>query len=339
MRVLEINGFTERATNYDGHHEVKRLLMGRAQNRSDEERNRLGGLLQSESEAAAFQPEVIICRALGRSYGNPAWKRPLKYVGERRVGRKVMALKARLGVPLGVVDSTDDLMIHPANRDLLSGCDRYFKRELAMDPFMSLGGFESSRFRRPERKRRLDVEGEGWLEKLEPLTLGLSGEVPGELRKPFGVRQWDIFYVGDGAQRPLRGEVQVLLDALEQKGLKVYRPTERLGREEYFAEMGNARAVLSPPGFGWDCHRHYEAALMGCVVVMSFPNIRRQLVLEQGVSGLYYDPCSLSGDEIGMRLRNLVDLEEIAQRGCEQVEKHGSHAAIFADVVRLLSSC
>ena len=36
----------------------------------------------------------------------------------------------------------------------------------------------------------------------------------------------------------------------------------------YVAQLGRSRFVLSPPGFGWDCYRTYEALVMGAIPIV-----------------------------------------------------------------------
>lgn len=338
MRVLEINGFSETAFDYDGQHEVKRFLLGRGQNRTDDKRVADKALLGTKQEVEAFKPEVMVCRAAGRSYGHPAWKRPIKYFSEVRTGQQISRLKEQLGIPLGIIDTSDDLAVHPANWNLLQACDYYFKRELAMDPFLSLGGFESSRFRRPERKRRLEMEKYEISQKLKPLTLGVLEPVPQEMSKPFADRAWDLFYAGDDSLRPLREDGQKLLDSLEKSDFRVFRPTKRLSKIDYFKVMGDSRVVFSPPGFGWDCHRHYEAALLGCVVLTSFPNIRRCPVLRDRESALFYDPSATDQRRLQLSLQDRDALSKIAEKGRLEAEEKASHQAIFAGVVKKLAS-
>jgi hypothetical protein len=38
--------------------------------------------------------------------------------------------------------------------------------------------------------------------------------------------------------------------------------------EAYLQEMGNAKFVVSPPGNGLDCHRTWEAMLMGAIPIV-----------------------------------------------------------------------
>jgi len=40
------------------------------------------------------------------------------------------------------------------------------------------------------------------------------------------------------------------------------------GATSYIRALGNSKFVLSPPGFGWDCYRTYEALAMGAIPIV-----------------------------------------------------------------------
>ena len=338
MRVLEINDYTEfaRDSAYEGKHEVRRFLVGRRESSLDKRRVERGELLGSFAEVKKFDPEVLVCPAFGRCYGQPKWKRPFKYSLESLAAKRIGKLRRQLEIPLGIIDTSDDLMVHPVNRELLRAGDLYFKRELALDPFVSLGAFDHGKFRRPERRRRLENSPLRWLEKLRPFPLGLDGELPSVSEKPFADRKWDVFYAGAGELRPLREEGERLLVRLAELGVRVFHSQERLSAEEYFKAMADSRVVFSPPGFGWDCHRHYEAALHGCVVLTSFPSICRRVVFEDKVNCLYYDPSHLDLASAVKRAMEQSNLEAIAENGRMLVQARLTHAAIFSETIELL---
>jgi hypothetical protein len=48
-----------------------------------------------------------------------------------------------------------------------------------------------------------------------------------------------------------------------------------LGAEEYLVSLGMSKFVVSPEGNGIDCHRHYEAILMGAVPIMEDSSLMR----------------------------------------------------------------
>lgn len=43
---------------------------------------------------------------------------------------------------------------------------------------------------------------------------------------------------------------------------------DRINLDQYYRAIGNSKFVLSPPGNGLDCHRTWEAMLMGAVPVV-----------------------------------------------------------------------
>jgi hypothetical protein len=120
---------------------------------------------------------------------------------------------------------------------------------------------------------------------------------------------------------------------LEARGLAVCLPEGPLPIKEYLAGMAAARLALSPPGLGWDCHRHYEAAMLGTVPVTPFPTIRRDEPLRGGEHCLFYDPEKDLVEQLEEMLGDRERLERIARDGQAHALAHHTHRASFASVV------
>jgi glycosyltransferase involved in cell wall biosynthesis len=111
-------------------------------------------------------------------------------------------------------------------------------------------------------------------------------------------KKTDVFFSGDCTNRINRQRGLRQLEALKAEGYAIDITHDRLPREEFWRRCAQAYIVWSPEGFGWDCFRHYEAALAGSVPLMQVPTIYRYAPLKDGVHGLYY--CV---EEEGLALR------------------------------------
>ncbi|CAF1314649.1 unnamed protein product [Rotaria magnacalcarata] len=95
---------------------------------------------------------------------------------------------------------------------------------------------------------------------LKRLTNGFK-----KYRKPWSNRT-TLLYVNFSV-RNNPGERQAALSQA-QKFKNVAIVDKKISYETYLEQVGNARFVLSPPGNGLDCHRTWEAILMGAVPVV-----------------------------------------------------------------------
>lgn len=55
-----------------------------------------------------------------------------------------------------------------------------------------------------------------------------------------------------------------IIEAFAAKGIA----NQRLSIQEYFTALPHYKFVISPPGNGIDCHRHYEAIIAGCIPIV-----------------------------------------------------------------------
>lgn len=83
-------------------------------------------------------------------------------------------------------------------------------------------------------------------------------------RKPFHKRT-TLLYVNFKVENNRKSRSKALKWALS---LRNVAPTQATSHEIYLRELGNAKFVLSPPGNGLDCHRTWEAILMGAVPIV-----------------------------------------------------------------------
>src|SRR5262249_22894590 len=105
----------------------------------------------------------------------------------------------------------------------------------------------------------------------------------------------------------------------ELRALSARRPgiviaDARLPFDEYLRTMSRSWLTWSPEGFGWDCIRHYEAAVCQSVPIINRPTIIRHHPLEEGIHAFHYDPDvpgALTA-VIEQALANLPRLQEMA---------------------------
>ena len=71
----------------------------------------------------------------------------------------------------------------------------------------------------------------------------------------------------DARRRPgIQGGInrKRILENLEKNGIY----NQSFGHIEYFGILPQYKFVISPEGNGFDCHRHYEALIAGCIPIM-----------------------------------------------------------------------
>ena len=189
-----------------------------------------------------------------------------------------------LGVPLSVVDTTDTFHIAEWDHPLLQAAQVYWLRELPIHPFHILIN-TSRRFRRLSNLELSPLVKD--IKKIQSISLGLS-DARLQLIKP-ATKRYDVFFSGTDTS-PLREQARRVLRKLKAEGTcRVYLPENPLSREEFYQACAESYLVLSPSGLGWDCYRHYEAALCSSVPVMNYPTIRRYHPFIDGEHGFYYD--------------------------------------------------
>lgn len=83
-------------------------------------------------------------------------------------------------------------------------------------------------------------------------------------RKPFSQRQ-NLLYVNFEVSTNEKARSKALKWAQKFRNIE---KRESVSVETYLQELGDAKFVLSPPGNGLDCHRTWEAILMGAVPIV-----------------------------------------------------------------------
>ena len=236
--------------------------------------------------------------------------------------------------PLAVLDFEDEGYIHPTHRNLLASADLIFKRELPVDRWHLLRPSEHKSIHEPSfRRNRASRE---LIEKFRPLPLGLPlNGFSKFIRDEKIAKSSDVFFAGaveHNAWIRKRGYAELL--ELKGRGIILDLPTERIEPQEFYERCARSRLVWSPPGYGWDCFRHYEAAACRAVPLMSYPTIERHEGLRDQEHALFYDPSpgGLSHSIIEA-LRDHAILENIAEAARSHVKKHLTPEAIVDYIV------
>jgi hypothetical protein len=235
--------------------------------------------------------------------------------------------------PMVAVDKLDSFGIGRHNNFLFDRCRAYYKRELPTDNWLVFYG--TSHRNLPGGSFRSQDSYQRYLEKLRPMSIGIHPMVEKCLHEVNVGKQTDVFFAGvtqHSSTARARGISQIL--ALRERGVVVDIPEQPLPREEFLKRCAEARIVWSPAGFGWDCYRHYEAALAGSVPLMNTPTIERHFPLMQGVHALYYD---VEGDGLTRTvmeaLRDRPRLEQMGRAAREYASRHHTLGANCRHIV------
>lgn len=244
----------------------------------------------------------------------------------------VRLLLAVCRVPIIVLDFEDEDIVHPAHRPLMAAAHRIFKRELPLDRWRLARPFPMASVQ--EDRLRRDPQALAMVRKLRPLPLGLPLGLPAP--PPPVPRRHDLFFAGTGVDVPGHRQAGFAeLAALASEGLRLDLPSGRLSRLEHLGHCRAARLTWSPPGYGWQCFRHAEAALCGSVPLLSYPTVETHAGFVDGRQALFYDPAP-GGLTLAVR-RALVDpdrLEVLGQAAREHVLRHHTPEAIAAYILR-----
>ncbi len=191
--------------------------------------------------------------------------------------------------PMIAIDNEDSRTIARHSHFLLDKATYFFKRELPVDRWQVFQhtahpGMPGARFRSQPRNRRR-------VEKLRPISIGVTPREPVPANAPFPEKSVDMFVA-----LTLEGGTTVRNQGIEQlramadAGLTIDIVEGRVDYPEYVARMTRAWLTWSPEGLGWDCFRHYEAPLSHTIPVINSPTIVRYAPLVEGVHAFYYQP-------------------------------------------------
>jgi len=234
--------------------------------------------------------------------------------------------------PMVAVDMLDSFGIGRHNFFLFDRCVAYYKRELPVDNWRVFFGsghrnLPAATFRRKRRYQR-------YVEKIRPIGLGVGGPRPDLLHELSQVGKTnDVFYAGTPNSTVRKKGLDQLL-ALRDRGVRVDIPDERLSVDDFLRRCARSWLVWSPEGFGWECFRHYESALVGSVPVMNYPTIERYRPLQDGIHCFLY-PAEGDGlsRTIVEALRNKSRLIQMAEAGRAHAREFHTYEGLCRSIV------
>jgi hypothetical protein len=262
------------------------------------------------------------------NYANLAWT-VLRYPKLLAGGRFPYS---RVGSRLAGLDLADRPVIDNRWFSMLDSCVCFFKRELPQNP---CNAFLYTTPRTEDNGNVLVSETfQRRIKKLRPISLGIAPEICREYATLDLPKKTDVFFAGDTANRPNRIAGLKLLERLAQDGLAVDIAREKVPREEFFRRCAQAHIVWSPEGLGWECLRHYEAALAGSVPLMQSPSIHRYAPLAEDEHALFY---YVEGDHLAFRIRQALQnrgrLVEMGRAARQHVLKWHTQEALGRYVI------
>lgn len=209
---------------------------------------------------------------------------------ERCVQKIVPWVLARHGVPFLVVDRNDRPKIDSSCFLLYGLSSLYFMRELPPRRLDLFPNEQEVTGKIPLLPRQLRIRREVSVsaDKLRPISLGIPDRFFEACSAERPAKVCDVFWAGKWNTNEARRRWVEELRASAPAGWKIEILEERIPHAEYLARMRMARLVLSPPGRGWDCYRHYEIAACGSVPLMTYPTIERDHPLEDGEHAFYF---------------------------------------------------
>ena len=240
---------------------------------------------------------------------------------------------ASVDTPLVVVDVQDAPRITKTESYWLDRARLWFMRELPPNHynlFLNMdrrSGDVINIQREPRLARNFD--------KIRPFSLGF------EVRDTAGIETvspegkiHDIFYIGANHTSTVRQEGLKELKALQAAGVGVHLPEKRMPMPEFFRTCAQSWLIWSPEGQGWDCHRHYEALMLGSVPLINQPTIERHKPFIHGEHCLYYrtEPGGLT-ETITRALADRAALTRISAQGRAHVLQHHTRSQLARHVL------
>jgi hypothetical protein len=208
---------------------------------------------------------------------------------------------------IAFLDVYDSPQVSSVNYSLVSDALCYFKRELY--PSVSFGGVPNP---------------EWWCQHAEPISLPAPAEFEA-LARPKTI---DVFFSGNIYTDVRRNGLREL-ECLASEGLNIDIVLERLPYREYMRRMAASWLVWSPSGHGWDCYRHYEACVAGCVPVIDLPLAERILWLRDREHCFYYSSrCGELSSVLRAALADKRRLREMANSAKTYVATNHSRPAL-----------
>jgi hypothetical protein len=256
-------------------------------------------LLSAPSEIRSGKYQLLVVRSLGRY----VFRRDTKFIINliRYILRSYIIYCAKLakrnGLRVAVNDTNDDAYLDRQDLRLLDICDKYFQRELPSNLYKFFAKTDSFHL-----EGCLTAESGIHHErcaKLRPFPIGITSthDTPNRIdREPrfakefdAAAKKYDVFFAGNTTHSyPRRHGIQQLR-LMEREGYRVLILENQVPVQEFWDLMSQSWLTWSPEGLGWDCYRHYEAALAKSVPLMNqSPNLRYKPLIH-GQHAVFYD--------------------------------------------------
>lgn len=253
-------------------------------------------------------------KSLAKNYANLFWT-ILRYPNLLTGGRFPYA---KLGPRLAALDMADRPVVDNRWFSMLDRCVCFFKRELPVNPS---NAFLYTTPRTEDNGNVLVSKVfQKRIKKLRPISLGIAPEALGSFITAEIPKKTDVFFAGDVENKANRIAGLEQLQRLAAEGYAVDIVRERIPRDEFLKRCAQAYIVWSPEGLGWECLRHYEAALVGSVPLIQMPTIRRYRPLQDGDHALFY---YIEGEDLSNRIRQALQnrprLVEMGRAGRKHV--------------------
>jgi hypothetical protein len=238
----------------------------------------------------------------------------------------------RLGSPLVGIDMEDRPVVDNRHFHILDKCVCFFKREMPANPcnaflYTTAKNEDSGNILYSKKFKR-------WIKKLRPISLGIEPDLCQRYADIDIGKKTDVFFAGDVHNRHNRQAGIRQLERLQAQGYAIDISREKLSHEEFLHRCAQARIVWSPEGFGWDCFRHYEIALVGSVPLMQSPPIQRHAPFIDEEHAIYY---FVEGDHLAVRVRqalqNRARLVAMGQAARQHVLQWHTHEALSRYVI------
>ncbi|MEO8270643.1 MAG: glycosyltransferase [Aureliella sp.] len=188
-----------------------------------------------------------------------------------------------------IIDLEDRRYIPSSAMFLLDECTAYFKRELPLDRWQVFMRTDHRNI--PTFRYRTKASNRRRIEKLYPLTLGHKLGVEDMFPDKPVDKSCDVFFAGTVVGSSLVRERGLSsLRKLQLMGYRVDIAEYPIPQKEFYHRAASAHLVWSPEGYGWDCFRHYEAAMCWSVPLMNHATIERHMPMRHGDHAFYYHP-------------------------------------------------
>jgi len=234
---------------------------------------------------------------------------------------------------LAGLDLSDSMVVDNRRFSVLESCVCFFKREL---PQNLSNAFLYTTAKTENSCNVTNIEFfKNSIKKLRPVSLGIDNAIAAKYATfPNVVKKTDVFFAGKMANRLNRQTGLSQLERLKAEGYLIDIVLEELPRDEFLQRCAQAHLVWSPEGNGWDCFRHYEAAVVGSVPLMQSPTIRRHAPFKDDVHAIYY---FVEDDHLAIRVRQALQnrprLVEMGQAARQHVLTWHTHEALNRYVI------